>query len=77
VIAFGCLVMGALPQLQAVRACAWGQAAWIPLVATAALLFLEQKWAEDVNLAFFKVNVWVGFGVLAMVLIARAGCGGF
>jgi 4-hydroxybenzoate polyprenyltransferase len=38
----------------------------------AALLFLEQKWAEDVNLAFFKVNVWVGAAVLAIVLAARA-----
>ena len=25
------------------------------------LLALEQRWAEDVNLAFFKINVWVGF----------------
>ncbi len=41
-----------------------------------ALLSLEQKWAEDVNLAFFKVNVVVGFGVLAAVLTARA-WGGF
>jgi len=41
------------------------------------LLSLEQRWAEDVNLAFFKVNVWVGFAVLAMVLSARAACGGF
>ena len=24
------------------------------------LLFLEQRWAEDVHLAFFKVNVWRG-----------------
>ena len=41
------------------------------------LLFLEQRWAENVNLAFFKVNVWVGFAVLAMVLVARAATGGF
>ncbi|MBI5709379.1 MAG: hypothetical protein HZC42_03620 [Candidatus Eisenbacteria bacterium] len=44
--------------------------------AVGALLSLEQKWAEDVNLAFFKVNVVVGFGVLAAVLTARA-WGGF
>ena len=62
--------------LQSLRACSWAWPRWIPLAATAALLFLEQKWAEDVNLAFFKVNVWVGFAVLAMVLIARAAtCG--
>jgi hypothetical protein len=31
-----------------------------------------------VNLAFFKVNVWVGFAVLAIVLAARAASpGGF
>ena len=47
------------------------------LLATGSLLWLEQRWAEDVNLAFFKVNVVVGFGVLASVLVARAGSGGF
>jgi 4-hydroxybenzoate polyprenyltransferase len=41
------------------------------------LLVLEQKWAEDVNLAFFKTNVWVGFAVLGLVLAARWGTGGF
>ena len=41
------------------------------------LLYLEQKWAEDVNLAFFKVNVWVGAMVLALVLVTRAAGGGF
>jgi len=40
------------------------------------LLFFEQRWAENVNLAFFKVNVWVGFAVLAMVLAARLAAGG-
>ena len=40
------------------------------------LLFLEQRWAENVNLAFFKVNVWVGVVVLAIVLAARS-AGGF
>jgi 4-hydroxybenzoate polyprenyltransferase len=47
------------------------------LLATGSLLWLEQHWAEDVNLAFFKVNVVVGFGVLASVLVARAATGGF
>lgn len=41
------------------------------------LLLLEQRWAENVNLAFFKVNVWVGFAVLALVLVLRATNGGF
>jgi hypothetical protein len=43
---------------------------------TGVLLYLEQRWAEDVDLAFFKVNVFVGFAVLATVLAAR-GAGGF
>jgi len=41
------------------------------------LLDLEQRWAENVNLAFFKINVWVGCGVLALVLVTRALNGGF
>jgi 4-hydroxybenzoate polyprenyltransferase len=40
------------------------------------LLGLEQRWGENVNLAFFKVNIFVGFAVLALVLTARA-AGGF
>lgn len=45
--------------------------------AVACLLDLEQRWAENVNLAFFKVNVWVGAAVLGLVLVARAFLGGF
>jgi 4-hydroxybenzoate polyprenyltransferase len=58
------------------------QATWaigalaLTLAAAAVLLWLEQRWAEDVDLAFFKVNVLVGFAVLATVLMARAS-GGF
>ena len=44
---------------------------------TVALLWLEQRWAENVNLAFFKTNVVVGFTVLATVLAARVAAGGF
>jgi len=46
------------------------------LAAIGVLLMLEQRWAEDVDLAFFKVNVWVGAAVLAGVLAVRA-LGGF
>ncbi|NOT33477.1 MAG: 4-hydroxybenzoate octaprenyltransferase [Candidatus Eisenbacteria bacterium] len=46
------------------------------LTLSGVLLWLEQRWAEDVDLAFFKVNVWVGAAVLATVLVARA-AGGF
>lgn len=45
--------------------------------ATAVLLWLEQRWAENVNLAFFKTNVAVGFVVLLAVLAARVTGGGF
>ena len=44
-------------------------AVWMGVVG---LLHLEQKWAEDVNLAFFKVNVWVSAVVLVLVLVVRA-----
>jgi 4-hydroxybenzoate polyprenyltransferase len=45
------------------------------LTVAAVLLWLEQRWAQDVDLAFFKVNVFVGFSVLAMVLVARVAGG--
>lgn len=48
----------------------------ILLAVAGVLLFLEQRWAENVNLAFFKVNIWVGAVVLAIVLAARS-AGGF
>ena len=48
----------------------------VPLTAAGVLLYLEQRWSEDVNLAFFKVNVIVGFAVLATVIVARL-AGGF
>ena len=50
----------------------WAMPAMVGLFASAGvLLYLEQRWAEDVQLAFFKVNVFVGFVVLAIVLLAR------
>lgn len=36
---------------------------------TGALLFLEHLWAEDVDLAFFKINAAVGFVVLALIWV--------
>lgn len=39
------------------------------LVMTGYLLYLEQKKAEDVELAFFKINAVAGFAVFAMVLV--------
>ena len=60
----------------------WANAFWLTLtavlfVAAVVLLWLEQRWAENVNLAFFKTNVAVGFLVLLAVLAARMTGGGF
>ncbi len=61
----------------AALASAWGVLALAAYAGAVALLYLEQRWAEDVNLAFFKTNVWVGALVLVVVLAARAANGGF
>jgi 4-hydroxybenzoate polyprenyltransferase len=37
------------------------------LLLTGFLLYIEQKKADDVELAFFKINAVAGFSVLAMV----------
>jgi 4-hydroxybenzoate polyprenyltransferase len=55
----------------------WAACTALGLTGTIVLLWLEQRWAEDVNLAFFKTNVAVGFLVLATVLAARMASGGF
>jgi 4-hydroxybenzoate polyprenyltransferase len=55
----------------------WAMPALLSLaIGIGLLLGLEQRWGENVNLAFFQVNVVVGFAVLALVLAARA-AGGF
>jgi 4-hydroxybenzoate polyprenyltransferase len=41
------------------------------LVLTGYLLYLEQKKAEDVELAFFKINAIAGFSVFAMILVGQ------
>ena len=78
-IAIAALAFGLWALLPASPFASWTR--WLlPLpffAAAVALLYMEQKWAEDVNLAFFKTNVWVGFAVLLMVLAARLGNGGF
>jgi len=67
------LMLGTAPS----RASEWTLATGLLFGAVLALFYLEQRWAEDVNLAFFKTNVWVGFVVLALVLAARMASGGF
>jgi 4-hydroxybenzoate polyprenyltransferase len=42
--------------------------AWMLLAVAGVLLFLEHRRADDVNLAFFKVNAALGFVVLGVVL---------
>ena len=78
-IAIAALALGLWALLPASPFATWTR--WLlPLpffAAAVALLYMEQKWAEDVNLAFFKTNVWVGFAVLLMVLAARLGNGGW
>ena len=78
------VAMGALAWAAWAIATATGAPApgWLAVTAlgfggTVVLLWLEQRWAEDVNLAFFKTNVVVGFLVLATVLAARMAAGGF
>lgn len=48
-----------------------GWLAWlpalVPLLGVGALLAWEQRKADDIDLAFFRINVWVGFVALATV----------
>jgi len=46
----------------------WTQWAWIPLLAVALVLYLEHRLAERVEIAFFNLNIVVGFVVLAVVI---------
>jgi 4-hydroxybenzoate polyprenyltransferase len=39
------------------------------LILTGVLLYMENKKAEDVELAFFKINAFLGFSVLGMVVM--------
>jgi 4-hydroxybenzoate polyprenyltransferase len=78
-VAFLCLLAAgaALWRLAPAPRPDWAAPAFgVTLAVAGFLLVLEQRWAEDVNLAFFKVNVVVGFAVLVMVLVTRA-AGGF
>jgi 4-hydroxybenzoate polyprenyltransferase len=76
--AFVCVALAGYGVLRATgHHAAWG--GWATselLLGVGLLLLIEQRKSAYVDLAFFKVNVWVGFFVLAMVLAARA-AGGF
>ncbi|MCX6137008.1 MAG: putative 4-hydroxybenzoate polyprenyltransferase [Ignavibacteriales bacterium] len=41
------------------------------LVLSGLLLYFEQKKADDVELAFFKINIVIGFTVFAMVVVSN------
>jgi 4-hydroxybenzoate polyprenyltransferase len=60
-IAFAFLVVLFLVYLRALVALPF-------LLASGLLLYLEQKKADDVELAFFKINIVVGFTILGMVV---------
>jgi 4-hydroxybenzoate polyprenyltransferase len=77
-LAFFCLAFAAGAVLLASpRVSEWALPGVVVMLTVAGvLLYLEQRWAEDVDLAFFRVNVFVGFAVLGVVLIGRA-AGGF
>lgn len=47
--------------------------ALVTLVAIGSLLFLEHHLSEDVELAFFKINAVLGFGILGFVAAGMAG----
>jgi 4-hydroxybenzoate polyprenyltransferase len=59
-VAFGFLILLYWMRLE-------GLAAGLMLLAAGALLYLEHRKAEDVELAFFKINAVLGFVVLALV----------
>lgn len=40
-----------------------------PLLLSGLLLYLEQQKADDVELAFFKINILLGFNIFAMVIL--------
>jgi 4-hydroxybenzoate polyprenyltransferase len=40
-----------------------------PLLLSGLLLYLEQKKADDVELAFFKINILLGFNIFAMIIL--------
>jgi 4-hydroxybenzoate polyprenyltransferase len=54
---------------------AW-PAAVLPLLVVGALLVWENARARDIDLAFFRINVWVGFAALLTVVAGVAGRGG-
>lgn len=63
ILAFLVLIALVFVSLQAIIAAPF-------LLLSGFLLWLEQKKAEDVELAFFKINIVVGFSILVMILVS-------
>src|SRR5262245_34673193 len=75
-MAFLCLVGAVRAVLSEGPSAPWAwPASGAALAVAGVLLYLEQRWADDVDLAFFKVNVYVGFASLMAVLLARGARG--
>jgi 4-hydroxybenzoate polyprenyltransferase len=65
ILAFGILVILFFYSLKAIVA--------IPfLLLSGFLLYLEQKKANDVELAFFKINILIGFSIFIMIIVTVA-----
>ena len=62
VLAFLCLVLLAWVHH-------WGRAVLAPLALSGLLLYLEHRFSRHVDLAFFRLNLIIGFAVAAMVAI--------
>jgi 4-hydroxybenzoate polyprenyltransferase len=60
-MAFGCLIMLYAQTLHS------SLITFLTLVVIGGLLFLEHRLSEDVDLAFFKINAVLGFGILGFV----------
>ncbi len=62
-LAFGVLIALVFISLKAIIAAPF-------LLLSGFLLWLEQQKADDVELAFFKINIVVGFSILVMILVS-------
>jgi 4-hydroxybenzoate polyprenyltransferase len=52
----------------------WSASSLAPLLPVAALLWIEQRCSRKVELAFFRINILVGFAVLAFVAVGVFSC---
>jgi len=67
ILAFGCLVMLYAQTLRA------SLITILTLAVIGGLLFLEHRLSDDVDLAFFKINAVLGFGILGLIATGVGG----